>query len=161
MEEDKKKEIDKFHRYFGVEFNNAIYKLTAKKDFTEIEKEEIISTAHAAVLHWQKFSDSTMANSVRGYYTVSKAYIVVDEKENALKYANLCLKLAQENKEVLADWDFAYAYEIMARASAMNNNKTDFEKYILKAKNHEIKDPEDLKYVKIERDSGNWFGFTI
>ena len=153
--------IDNAHRYFGVSFNNAIFKMVENTNMTEVEKEEVIQTAHAAVLHWQKFSKSTIANSQRGYYMLAKAYIAVGEKENALKYANICFSITQKNENELFDWDLAYAYEIKARVAAMINNKLDFEKFNLLTKKQEakIKNPEDLKYFSIDFNGGNWFGY--
>ena len=161
MTEEKKYTLDNAHHYFGIEFNNAIFGFADKKSLTDLEKEEMIQTAHSAVLHWQKFSKSTIANSQRGYYMVAKAYVKAGEKENALKYAKLCYKITQENKSELLDWDFAYAYEIMARTAAMNNDKTNFEKFYKKTKGQElkIKDPEDLKYFSMDFEGGDWFGF--
>lgn len=159
---DQEEKIDKFHRYFGVEFNNAIYPLSEKENLTDVEKEKMIQTAHAAIIHWQSFSKSTIANTIRGYYTLTKAYIAVGEITNALKYANLNLKLTFENEDKLCDWDIAYVYEITARVYAMDNNKADFDKYYALAKKQEsiIKDPEDLKYFSMDFNGGNWFGFA-
>lgn len=161
MEKEKKFTIDEAHRFFGVEFNNAIFTLAEKKELSALEKEEIIQTSHAAVLHWQKFSKSSMVNSQRGYYMLAKAYVVAGEKENALKYAKLCFKITKEFSEELLDFDFGYAYEMMARTSAMNNNKEDFDNFYKKMKNQEaqIKDPKDLEYFLIDVNGGNWFGF--
>jgi hypothetical protein len=94
----------------------------------------MIQTAHAAVLHWQKFSKSTIANSQRGYYMLAKAYVKAREKENALKYANLCFEITTKNEDKLLDWDLAYAYEMKARTAAMNNDKETFKKFYKMAK---------------------------
>lgn len=162
MSEEKKYTIDELHRYFGVEFNNAIFGFAEKEHLSEEEKEEMIQTAHAAVLHWQKFSNATIANSQRGYYMVAKAYVKAGEKENALKYANLCFEITSKNGDELQDWDFAYAYEMKARTAAMNNDKETFEKFYTKAKEQEakIKDPGDLKYFSQDFKGGNWFNFA-
>lgn len=162
MIKEKKYTLDEAHRFFGVEYNNAIFGLADKESLSAVEKEEMIQTAHAAVLHWQKFSGSTIANSQRGYYMVAKAYVKAGEKENALKYANLCFEITNKNEEKLFDWDLAYAYEIKARTAAMNNNKETFNKFYTMAKEQEakIKDPADLKYFAMDFKGGNWFNFV-
>ena len=162
MSEEKTFTLDEVHRYFGVEFNNAIFGFVEKENLSELEKEEMLQTAHAAVLHWQKFSKSTIANSQRGYYMVAKAFVKAGEKENALKYANLCFEITSKNENKLFDWDFAYAYEMKARTAAMNNDKETFEKFYKMAKEQEaiIKNPEDLKYFSLDFKGGDWFNFA-
>jgi hypothetical protein len=152
----------KYTGIFGVEFNNAIFGFVEKENLTDIEKKEMIQSAHAAVLHWQKFSKSTIANSQRGYYMLAKAYVKAREKENALKYANLCFEITTKNEDKLLDWDLAYAYEMKARTAAMNNDKETFKKFYKMAKEQEviIKDPEDLKYFSLDFKDGDWFRFA-
>lgn len=160
MVEEKRFTLDEAHRYFAIEFNNAIFGLAEKPTLTALEKEEIIQKAHSAVLHWQKFSKSTIANSQRGYYMVAKAYVAVGETENALKYSKLCYDITCKNEDKLFDWDLAYAFEIMARTFAMNNDTKNFKKFYKKAQQQElkIKDQGDLKYFSSDFKSGNWFG---
>lgn len=162
MSEEKKYTLDEAHRFFGVEFNNAIFGFAEKENLTDSEKEEMIQTAHAAVLHWQKFSKSTIANSQRGYYMLAKAYVKAEEKENALKYTNLCYDITTKNEDQLFDWDLAYAYEMKARVAAMHNDKETFEQFYKMAQEQEakIKDPGDLKYFSMDFKGGNWFNFV-
>jgi len=161
MKGENKYTVDDAQRFFGIEFNNTVFKLAEKETLSTLEKEEIIQTAHASVLHWQKFPKSTIANSQRGYYMVAKAYVVVGEKENALKYAKLCYEITQENSNELFDWDLAYSYEMMARTAAMNNDKASFDLFYKKTKEQElrIKDKGDLKYFSADFAGGNWFNF--
>lgn len=162
MKEENKYTVDDAQRFFGIEFNNTVFKLAEKETLSTQEKEEIIQTAHASVLHWQKFSKSTIANSQRGYYMVAKAYVAVGENENALKYAKICYELTQKYSKELYDWDLAYSYEMMARTAAMNNDKANFDLFYKKAKEQElkIKDKGDLKYFSTDFAGGKWFGFV-
>ena len=161
MEEEKKYTLDNAHQYFGIEFNNAIWGLAEKESLTDLEKEQIIQTAHASVLHWQNFSKATIAKSQRGYYMVAKVYVKVGEVENALKYAKLCNQITENNEKELLDFDLAYSYEMMARTAAMNGDKINYEKFYKKTQEQEakIKDPGDLKYFSADFKGGNWYGF--
>jgi len=79
-------------------------------------------------------------------------------REPALYHAKQCLKLIEEND--IGDFDLAFDYEAVARASALLQNKEDFEKYnelALKA-GKEIKEKEDKDYFFEDLNGGLWFG---
>jgi len=160
MSEEKQYTQDQAHRFFGVEFNNAIFGLAEKESLTAQEKEKIIQLAHAALLHWQNFSGTKIVNTQRGLYMIAKAYVAAGEKINALKYAELCFKTTFENESEMADFDIGYAYEMMGRTAAMNGKKADFEKYhkLAVAQLENIEKEGDLKYYKMDLEGGNWFG---
>jgi len=159
MPEEKQFTQDQAHRFFGVEFNNAIFALAEKETLTEEEKERIIQLGHAALLHWQKFSGTKIVNTQRGLYMIAKAYVAAGEKENALKYAKICFKTTFENESEMADFDIGYAYEMMARTAAMCGDKANFETYYAKAlaQKENIKLEGDLKYYAHDLEGGNWF----
>ena len=162
MTQEKQFTQDQAHRFFAVEFNNAIFGLAEKETLTDEEKQNIIQLGHAALLHWQKFSGAKIVNTQRGLYMIAKAYVAAGEKEHALKYANLCYKITFENESEMADFDFGYAYEMKARTAAMLGNKADFESYYAKAlaQKANITQEGDLKYYAQDLEGGNWFGMA-
>lgn len=162
MTEEKQFTQDQAHRFFAVEFNNKIFALAEKESLTETDKERIIQLGHAALLHWQKFSGAKIVNTQRGLYMIAKAYVAAGEKENAIKYARMCFKTTFENESEMADFDIGYAYEMMARTAAMNNDKANFDKYYKLAltQKDKIKKEEDLKYYVQDLEGGNWFGMS-
>lgn len=113
---------NQIHRYFGVAFNNQVWAYIEKKDRTEAETLEMIDLAHSSLVHWKLYEKSTIVNVQRGEYMIAKAYFCAGQAENALNYAERCLAITKDNQEEMADFDLAYAYEIMAKAHKLNNN---------------------------------------
>lgn len=151
--------IDKTLHLLAVDFNSSIWKLLAKKTLDANEKERVIQLAHASLLHWQLCSKGKIVNTQRGYYMIAKAYIATGEKENALKYAQLCYDCTFANENQMQDFDIGYAYEIIARAAAMNGQKELFTENYAKAKAqiNVIENEGDVKYFKADVEGGNWF----
>lgn len=159
MEEEKKYTIEEANHYFGIEFNNAIWTLLDKKDRTEAENHEMINLAHASLLHWSRSPKGTKANLQRGEYMIANVHTFIGNKDQALYYANRCLKLTQDYKSEMADFDIAYAYLIMARALALAGNKEEGLKYLDLAKKatEEIKDKDDKDIVLLDLDAEPWY----
>ena len=162
MESEKKFSADEAHRYFGVEFNNRVFALGDKEQLTKEEALEIVNTAHASLLHWQKYSKYEKVNTQRGLYMITKAYVKVKNLDNAMHFGLLCIDFTREYKGEMQDFDLFYAKEIMARVYALKGDKTTFQRYYTAAKERlsEIKNPEDLKWAKKDFESGDWFGMA-
>jgi len=153
-------DIDKAHRWFGVEFNNAIFPLLEKSDRTDEETEEMIALAYASTLHWSKFSKHTIANRARGENMIATTLAYAGRKEAALHHAKRNYDIVFNNKSEMADFDISYALMVMSRSLALNGD-------IGKAKGYYedclrsievIKDPEDKKIVESDLNSGPWYG---
>ena len=160
--EEKQYSIDEAHRFFGVEFNNKIFQFAEKGCLSENEKEEIVALAHASFLHWLNFSGHQKVNTQRALYMLAKAYIVVEHKLKAKEYALKCYEFTQSFSTEMKDFDCAYADEIMARSAALNNDKINFEIHYKKVKESfvNIQNEGDLKWLKKDFESGNWFGMV-
>ncbi|MGB1247847.1 MAG: hypothetical protein ACPG4Z_03115 [Chitinophagales bacterium] len=141
---------DQAHRFFGAKYNNEIFALYEKETLTKYERERIIHLGHASLLHWQDFSGHKMVNTQRGLYMIAKAYLKADEKENAMKYAQECHQLTFEQQNEMADFDLAYASEIMMRVNLLLGNENDAKKYKKDLVDYsaKIKNEEDLKWMK-------------
>ncbi len=164
MDKEKKYTLDQAHHYFGVAFNNIIFKITEKPS-TEVTAEEkllLVSYAHASLLHWHQFSGSKLANRQRALYMIAKAYVFTGDKINALKYASKCRQLTQNNQAQLADFDLAYAHEMMARVYAMHDNEADFktEYAIAQEQAALIKSKGDKEFFDKDFEAGPWFAMT-
>ncbi|MCB0510290.1 MAG: hypothetical protein KDC82_05970 [Bacteroidetes bacterium] len=161
--EEKKFSLDEANRYFGVEFNNAVFALYEVDDLSEAEKLEIVSCAHASLLHWQKFSGHKPANTQRGLYMIAKAYVKVEDKLKALEYAQKCFEFTQANKTELEDFDIAYSHEILARAGALNESKALFQMHydILIKLVPNIAVAGDREWLEKDLAGGPWFGFKV
>lgn len=147
MEKEKHILINNIHRYFGVEFNNNAWEYFEKENKTQEDVEDMIRYAHSSLHHWKLFSGGTIANVQRGKYMVAKAYALAGNKPEALVHAKECLELTEKNPDKMEDFDFAFAYEIMALAQFINGNMNEFQRYKTLSENsvNEIKDEEDRK----------------
>lgn len=154
--------IDQAHRYFGVQYNNLIWKVLEKKEWTAADKAQAIQYGQASLLHWESYSACTNANRQRGNYMVARVYVFAHDALNALYYAQQCLHFTTTYPSEMQDFDVAYAYEIMARAYALNKNveqgKTYYEKAITAA--NAIKNPKDRKIFDGDFKTDLWFGLV-
>lgn len=123
------------HRKLGVGFFNFTWTLLDKKHRTREENDEMIHAAHASRFHWGKVG--TAENLARGEWQISRVYSVLNRPEPALYHASRCVEICRENG--IGDFDLAYAYEAMARASMIAGKRDDCEKYIRLAKEAEEK----------------------
>ena len=153
-------DTDTAHRWFGVEFNNAIFPLLAKEDRSEEETERMIGYAHAALLHWEMFSGHTPANRVRGINMIATAYAFAARSEEALHYAALNAEVLEKHQDVVADFDRCYAAMAMARALACDGRIEDARSWRgrCEAELEAIADPEDKKICQADYLGGPWFG---
>lgn len=120
----------------------------------------MVNAAHTSRYHWGILVSKELGKPVnlqRGEWQISRVFTLVKRAEPALHHANLCLKLTEENK--IVDFTLAFAYEAVARASALAGNKKDYTKYFKLAEEagNKIKKKEDNDYFFEELKGGNWF----
>jgi len=120
----------------------------------------MIHTAHTSRYHWGILVANKKGEPVnlqRGEWLIAHVYTILEREEPALYHANICLKITKNYK--IVDFDLAFAYESMARASALAGNKKDYEKFYKLAEEagEKIKDKDDREYFLGELKGGNWF----
>ena len=129
------------HRQLGVELFNEVWRLMETRE----DDDRMLHAAHASRFHWGEAAEAGPANLARGEWQVSRVYVVLGRAEPALWHAQRCLAYCEGAD--LGDWDLAYAYEALARASALAG---DPEAAVWKAKAREagdvIADPEDREH---------------
>jgi len=132
------------HRKFAVELFNLTWSLLDKIDRTKEDNDRMIHAAHASRFHWGEIG--TPLEFERGEWQISRVYSVMKRSEPALYHAKRCLEICKEHS--IGDFDIAFAYEAMARAHAVADNKTEREKYIKLAKEagEQIEKKEDKDY---------------
>lgn len=123
-------ETNKLHKKFAVDCFNGTWDLLDKKDRTAEDNKKMIHMAHASRYHWGEIGSPL--NFVRGDWQISRVYSVLGMGEAAYKYAESSLNLCLEND--IADFDLAFAYEALARASAVLGNQEKLEKFKASAK---------------------------
>jgi hypothetical protein len=124
---------------------------------TSSEDEVIIHTAHASCYHWLVVG--TGLDHQRAEWLLARVYTVRGMAEQTLLHARRCLELTQENAGVTEDFDRAYAYEGMARASALAQNHEDALEYLHLAKEagNVIKNEENKKIFLSNFNAGIWY----
>ena len=149
------------HEKVAKDTFNKIWDFLGRKDRNSEEELNMIHSAHTSRYHWGILvaeGKGTSSNLQRGEWMLSHVYSAVERGELALYHAKICLELTEKNN--ITDIDLAFAYEAMARASALMQNEEDFKKIFKLAKEaaEKIKKKDDKEYYLGELEGGKWFG---
>src|SRR3954447_1340682 len=99
------------HRQLGVDLFNETWRLIESRDDDAL----MIDCAHASAYHWALAPECKPENRARSAWQISRTYTVAGRSAEALFHAERCFQLCE--RYGLGDWDLAYAYEALARAS--------------------------------------------
>ena len=137
------------HRALGVELYNSSWPLLEKPDRTPDEADELLHQAHASAYHWLKAPECEPKNRVRSEWLCSRVYSVLGRAEPALHHARRCLELCERHEDNVEDWDVAFAYEAVARASRVAGDESEAKRYEERGRElaEQIADPEDKEVV--------------
>lgn len=94
----------------------------------------------------------------RGEWLIARVYSVLGIAEAALRHANRCLELTHQQADLVKDFDWAFAYECMARANAVVGSRDEALKYVARAQKpgEVIKEKDDQKIFFAEFNGGRW-----
>lgn len=136
------------HRKFAADCFNQTWELLDKENRSKDDDLLMIHTAHASRYHWEKIGEPV--NFARGDWQISRVYAVLGFGVMSYKYAQRCLKWCE--KEKLSDFDWAFAYEGLARASSVSGDIAKVGGYIMLAKDatETIEKEEDKAYLLSE-----------
>ena len=148
------------HRWFGVELNNSTWDALSSGSVTAEAADAHIHAAHASCHHWMQVG--TVANRARGELTVANVYAAAGLAEAALRHAHRCLELTQANRAEMADWDVAFACDVLARAHAAagQNEHARQAKKRARAAGEAIADEDDREFFFEWFAGGNWHGLS-
>jgi hypothetical protein len=132
------------HRKLAVDLFNHVWSLLDKKKRTREEDDAMLHAAHASRHHWGKVGKPV--NLARGEWQVSRVYAVLRRAEPALHHATRCLELCRKHK--IGDFDLAFAYEALARASAVAGRPKDVARYRALAAKVAIAEKEDREFFE-------------
>jgi hypothetical protein len=143
--------LQQWHRKQAIDNFNATWDLIDKKDRTREDDIKMIHTAHASRYHWGEIGSAL--EFARGEWQISRVYSLLRMFESSFYHGDYSLKLCEENG--IGDFDLAFAYEAIARAYMINNNKEFMEKYLKLAleASHNISDDGDREYFLSELKS--------
>ena len=128
-------------RRLAADLFNLVWTLLESQDRTAEQDERMLHAAHASRFHWGEVGEPV--NLARGDWQVSRVYAVLGRAEPALHHAQRCLETCQAND--IEDFDLAFAYEAMARASAIGGRSGDAATYagLARQAGEHIDEPEE------------------
>lgn len=152
--------LQEAHEVFAKQINGRVWQLLGQSERTREENEEMESAAFASLYHWLQVG--TALHRQRGEWLVSHVYIVLGQAVPALWHAERCLELTEENRDLMEDFDFAYAYEGMARARALGGDVVQAKKYrdMAKTAGEKISNAENKEIFDGDLASGDWHGVS-
>lgn len=124
-------DIQQAHKYFSADcFNKTWDSMDKDGDRSAEEDMEMLHTAIASIWHWTQREDVTPRNLSIGYWQVSRVYCLIKQPHNARRYGLLSLQYAKGLSPFLK----GYAYETLARAEMIANNRVIMKVYLEKAR---------------------------
>ncbi len=139
------------HRQLAADLFNHTWELLDKEKRSQAENDEMIHSAHASRYHWGLAG--TALHLARGEWQIARVYAVLKRGEPATYHARRSLELCQENG--FGDFDLAFAYEALARASSVAGDKQSAAEYLRLAKEagEKITEKDDRDYFFSELGS--------
>ena len=160
MPEEERFTLPEAHQAFAKQFNGRMWQLLGQAERTREQDEEMEMAAFASMYHW--LHAGTGVHRQRGEWMLAHVYTVLGRAEPALRHAGRCLELTQAHAEEMKDFDLAYGYEGMARASALSGDRTQAKKYydLAQAAGEKIQDAEDKEIFTSDLAGGEWYGVS-
>lgn len=158
MTEEKTYTLSQAQLHFAMDFHSKTWEMLEKKVRTPDENERMLDYAHASLAHWR--AAGTEVRHQRGEWTLARVYAVLGEGRLALHHAQRCMQLLETGRKEMEDFDFAFAYESLGRAHAVNGDKVEAGKYIEMAQKagEAIQEKEDREVFFAEFNGGDWNG---
>ena len=158
MDENKTYTLAEAHQYFAKRLNNQVWELLQKPDRTKSEDELMVYAAHASCCHWLEVG--TGLNHQRAEWLIAHVYTELALPDAALRHAARCLELTHEFAALMKDFDWAYAYEGLGRAYALDGKHDEALQYIQLAQEQgqTIHNDEDRSIFLGDFNAGNWHG---
>ena len=133
------------HRYFSATCFNKTWEFIDNPHRTSDEELAMLQTAMTSLWHWSQREDATPQNLSVGNWQISRVYCLLGQADNARRYAEVSLKLADGCEPFYA----AFAYEALARAEMVAENKAKMQEYLEKAfaLAEKVEDEEDKQVL--------------
>jgi hypothetical protein len=135
-------------RALAVRLFNDVWRLLEADQRTREQDDEMIHMAHASRYHWGPIG--TAVNRVRGEWQCSRVYATLGRAEPARYHAERALAICEEHG--IGDFDLAFCYEALARASAIAGDADETSRWTVRATEATelITDPEDRELVRAD-----------
>jgi hypothetical protein len=118
----------------------------------------MLYAAYACAYHW-RFA-GTAVHQQRGEWLISRVHVELGHSGEALRHAERCFELTESNKDLMKDFDIAYAYEGLARACALTGDRSRASEFfdLAQKAGNAIADEEDRSIFKGDFTGGEWYG---
>lgn len=158
MSFDERYSLDEAGKEFAKRFNGRVWQLLEKNDRTPDENEEMIYAAYASLYHWRQVGSEV--HHQRGEWMLAHVYTVLGECDLATKHAKRCLELTGQFRDQMNDFDIAYGFEGIARASALCGDRETSVRYLELGRmaGEAISGAEDKEIFMGDFNSGEWYG---
>lgn len=158
MTDEKTYTLTEAHKHFAISLNGKTWELLDKPNRSAEENEMMLYTAHASCYHWRQ--SGTGVHHQRGEWMIARVNTVLGYAETALRHASRAMELYHAHRKEMADFDLAFAHEVVARANALAGNKTEAQAHIRLAveAGEKIADKEDRDIFFSDFNGGNWYG---
>ena len=145
-------DINAGHVYFSTKaFNRAWEYIEQGNQRSTDDDLLMLHTAIASLWHWMEREDVKAENLSIGYWQVSRVFNLLKQPDNARTYGLQALKYAEGLEPYLK----AYAYETLARAEMIADNRVIMMVYLEKAREmtNLVTDEEDKQLLLKDLDS--------
>lgn len=145
-------DIQQSHQYFSAHCFNQTWEYMEKDGNRSAEENmAMLHTAIASLWHWTQRADVSPENLSIGHWQVSRVYCLLKQPHNARTYGLQALKYAHE----LSAFHKGYAYETLARAEMIVNNRVIMKTHLEKAREmlDQIEDEEDKQLLAKDLES--------
>ncbi|KZK75458.1 hypothetical protein PsW64_05364 [Pseudovibrio sp. W64] len=105
------------HKFIAIELNQRAWALLENESRSPEENDEMLHVAHASLWHW--LQAGTKVHHQRGLWLVGRIHVLLGNREAAMRYARQTMDLTEVHQEDMADFDHAYASELLARATLL------------------------------------------
>ncbi len=117
------------HKFFSVNCFNEAWELIQKRDRTRDGDEQMLFLACTSLWHWTQRPDCTPAKKSIGCWQLSRINAILGRADESRRYAQLSLEHSSEEDSFLV----GYAYEALARAELVANNRARSKEYLAEA----------------------------
>jgi hypothetical protein len=134
------------HLHWAKTLFDETWELMERPDRTPDDDARMIHQAHASAYHWLQVGRPE--NFARSHWQCSRVYCMLGRGEPALYHARFVLDICQQHG--IGDWDLAFAYEALARASAVAGDAEASQRWLAEARRagDDIADAEDREQLE-------------
>lgn len=133
------------HRYFSAECFNRAWDLIDKTDRSPVDDLQMMARSAASLWHWSQRPDCTPRNLSIAYWQLARVFAILGHGELAKQFGEQSRDAAPAD-----DWFCrAYAYESLARAAKVQNDRVAFDRYVEEAKKlaASVEDRQDQELI--------------